>query len=58
MNERQRKTLEDRVATAFSKNWGDKADEELGKVMAKIDQCLEKDNLVGHDQDQPISGEG
>ncbi|KAL8615580.1 hypothetical protein ACOMHN_016157 [Nucella lapillus] len=46
MNERQRKTLEDRVARAFSKNWGDKADEELKKVMHRIDECVKRDNLM------------
>ena len=57
MNERQRKTLEDRVATAYSKNWGDKAEEELEKVMTNIDHCMERDNLVGWERDNLVGHE-
>ncbi|XP_076461799.1 transient receptor potential cation channel subfamily M member 8-like [Babylonia areolata] len=46
MNERQRKTLEDRVARAYSKNWGDKAESELQVVMNKIDECMKRDDLM------------
>lgn len=46
MSEQMRKKLEDNVSEAYRKNWGNKVEEELEKVMANIDACLERESLV------------
>lgn len=46
MSEQMRKKLEDNVSEAYRKNWGNKVEEELEKVMANIDACLERESRV------------
>jgi hypothetical protein len=34
------------VASAYSKNWRNKAEEELNKTMNNIKECMKRDHLV------------